>query len=155
MTTNNQIYRKCVAIALFNDERKVFAAERSDTKNAWQMPQGGIDEGETIEQAALRELKEEIGTSNIEILEITSTPIRYDWPEELKIKYHDNKYTGQEQYWVAAKFKGSNDEIKLDAHEDIEFNNWEWTDFKTMPDKIVPFKRDVYKQVVKLFSKYT
>lgn len=155
-TNNNSLpYRKCVGIALFNKDGKVFAAERKDINGAWQMPQGGIDDNENVKQAAIRELKEEIGTDNVEILDISKSVIRYEWPNNTNIEYYKNKYKGQEQYWVAARFKGDDSEIKLDEHDEIEFQDWKWVDLKDMPEIIVPFKKNVYIQVVKMFSKYS
>ena len=146
------LYRPCVGIALFNQEGKVFVGERIDTPNAWQMPQGGIDEGEDVKQAALRELKEEIGTDKAQIIKVADRKIRYELPDDLIAKLWNGKYRGQEQIWLAAKFTGIDSDIKLDAFEHPEFSSWQWVDIADTLDLIVPFKRNIYSQVIDMFS---
>lgn len=153
-TDQSDLYRPCVGIALFNKTGKVFVGERIDSPGAWQMPQGGIDKGETIERAALRELGEEVGTQNVEILEISQKKIRYDLPDNLRQTLWNGKYKGQEQNWVAAQFLGEDTEINLQAHKPAEFSNWQWVDLKNISDLIVPFKKETYKQVIDLFQKH-
>jgi putative (di)nucleoside polyphosphate hydrolase len=148
-------YRPCVGIALFNEEGKVFVGSRIDTPGAWQMPQGGIDPGEDLTKAAFRELLEEIGTNNIEILKIHETPLRYDLPDHLLGKLFDGKFRGQEQIWVAAKFKGNDEEIDINAHHLPEFDDWKWISLDNILDMIVPFKKDIYQQVIKAFNQYS
>ncbi len=147
-TLNNRPYRPCVGIALFNKDGKVFVGERIDTPGAWQMPQGGIDQGENIKIAALRELKEEIGTNNARLLTILPDTIKYDLPAPLKDTLWNGKYAGQEQTWVAMQFEGKDTDIILDADERPEFSKWQWVKIEETLDLIVPFKRDVYKQVI-------
>lgn len=141
-------YRPCVGIALFNKDGKVFVGERIDTPGAWQMPQGGIDRGEDIKAAAMRELKEEIGTNNARLLTILPNTIKYDLPPHLKETLWNGKYAGQEQTWVAMQFDGNDEDIILDADEHPEFSKWRWVNIEETLDLIVPFKRDVYKQVI-------
>lgn len=149
---SNLPYRSCVGIALFNKAGKVFVGERIDTPEAWQMPQGGIDEGEDIEIAALRELKEEIGSNNASLLKIHDQKICYDLPQELQEKLWNGQYAGQEQTWVAMRFNGEDSDIVLDADEHPEFSKWQWIDLDKTLDLIVPFKRETYKRVISAFN---
>lgn len=148
-------YRPCVGLAIFNRGGKVFVAERLDNNTAWQMPQGGIDEGEDLATAAFREMREEIGTDKAEILEVLETPLRYDLPPELLGKLWGGRYRGQEQTWIALQFTGNDSDIDLNAHEPAEFSRWQWVDLPQIVDLIVPFKRDTYAQLVKAFLKFT
>lgn len=149
---NNLPYRSCVGICLFNTEGKVFVGERIDTPGAWQMPQGGIDPNEDMLAAALRELKEEIGTNKAVLIKIHEEKIRYDLPEHLKNKLWGGKYTGQEQTWVAMRFEGEDTDIKLDADDRPEFSKWQWIDINDTLDLIVPFKRETYLKVIEAFK---
>lgn len=143
-------YRPCVGIALFNSAGLVFVGERIDTPGAWQMPQGGIDDGEDIAVAARRELKEEIGTDKIEILKILDQKLRYDLPPEMQKKLWGGKYRGQEQTWVAARFTGTDADIDITAHDPREFGRWQWVSLDKTIDLIVPFKKETYKKLVDL-----
>ena len=145
-------YRKCVGICLFNKQGQVFVGERIDTPNAWQMPQGGMDDGETVEQTALRELSEEVGTNKAKIINISDRKIRYDLPDNLINRFWNGKYRGQEQIWVAARFTGKDIDIKLDAFDPAEFNAWKWIDLPNTLDLIVPFKRYIYREVIDIFK---
>lgn len=148
----NLLYRPCVGIALFNTQGQVFVGERIDTQGAWQMPQGGIDEGEDIMHAALRELGEEIGTNKAEILMVGEQKLRYELPDRLVATLWDGKFRGQEQTWIAARFTGQDSDINLNAFDPPEFSNWQWVDFERSIDLIVPFKREIYENVIKMFS---
>lgn len=145
-------YRPCVGIALFNDDGKVFVGERIDTPGAWQMPQGGIDPGEEIIEAALRELGEEIGTSNAKIIATAPEKLRYDLPSNIANKLWNGQYRGQEQTWIAARFTGQDREINLTAFDPPEFLNWQWIELENTLDLIVPFKRDLYAQIIEMFA---
>lgn len=145
-------YRPCVGIALFNHKNRVFVGERIDTLGAWQMPQGGIDEGEDLEVAAFRELAEEIGSDKAEIIRIAPEKIRYDLPDDLIAKHWNSKYRGQEQTWVAARFTGDDSDITLDAHNPPEFKDWKWVALSEIVDLIVPFKRETYRKIITMFS---
>lgn len=162
MTNSKRLYRPCVGITLFNEQGNVFVGKRIDSKErinnvktVWQMPQGGIDPGETVEEAAFRELMEEVGTDQAEIIDIHPTPLRYDLPEYLLDKLWDGEFVGQEQTWVAMRFFGNDSDINLNAHNHPEFNDWRWISLKEILEHIVPFKRDVYKEVIKSFITYS
>ena len=146
-------YRRGVGIALFNDQGKVFAAERIDTPGAWQMPQGGIDKHEDPWPAALRELKEEIGTAKAERLAETDW-LRYDLPGDLLGHVWKGKYRGQEQKWFAARFTGRDSDIDLEADSHPEFSTWGWASLSELPELIVPFKRELYVSVVTAFASF-
>lgn len=145
-------YRLGVGIMLLNDKNKVFAARRIDTRaEAWQMPQGGIDEGETPQQAAMRELEEETGTTQAEIIAESRDWVYYDLPNELVTKIWGGKYRGQKQKWFAMRFIGQDADINIDTAEP-EFLEWKWVDMHTLPGLIVPFKKALYTQLVEEFA---
>lgn len=149
-------YRPCVGIMLVNAEGHVFVGKRIDNKegDAWQMPQGGIDEGEELHPAALRELAEETGVPPelVTIIAESREEHFYDLPDELAGKLWGGKYRGQRQKWLLLRFGGVDADIRLDAHEPAEFCEWRWVEPASLPDLIVPFKKRVYRQVVEEFS---
>ncbi len=145
-------YRACAGIVLFNSAGKVFVGERIDTPGAWQFPQGGIDDGESVEVAAFRELKEEVGTDQAEIIRIAEQTICYDLPDTLIQSLWGAKYRGQEQSWVAMHFTGTDKDINLNSFDPPEFSAWEWVVLEEAVERIVPFKRAVYQQVIALFA---
>jgi putative (di)nucleoside polyphosphate hydrolase len=145
-------YRPCVGIMLFNKDGKVFVGKRIDqTVEGWQMPQGGIDKGEAPKQAALRELKEEVGTAKAEIIGEMDDWVTYDLPKHLVGVAFHGKYRGQRQKWFALRFTGKDSDIDLTAHEP-EFSDYRWVSLAALPDLIVPFKRDTYKAVIAAFK---
>lgn len=145
-------YRPCVGMMVFNHRRKVFVGQRLDNPiDAWQMPQGGIDEGEDPRAAAIRELSEEIGTANVEIVAETEDWLRYDLPEALIGKLWKGRYRGQEQKWFVMRFLGDDKEIDLQTHHP-EFAAWKWVDITSLPDLIVPFKQSLYRELVRRFQ---
>lgn len=152
MSYSDLPYRPCVGIVLFNREGKVFVGERIDTPGAWQMPQGGIDKGETVEESAFRELKEEVGTDQADIARICEKKMYYDLPRHLLGRLWNGKYRGQVQTWVALTFTGSDEDIVLDYHHDPEFRDWCWIEFRDVLDFAVPFKRNTYESVLEEFN---
>lgn len=149
-------YRRSVAIALFNTRGQVFMGSRLDTQEAWQMPQGGIEPGEDILTAALRELEEEVGLppNTIEILEVLPQILRYDLPEEVRAHLWSGLYKGQAQTWVAARLIGGEEQINLTLHQKPEFGAWRWIDLHKAPNMTISFKREIYQIVAKAFSHY-
>ena len=147
-------YRPCVGIALFNKKGEVFVGERIDNPGAWQMPQGGIDQGEDVEGAAFREMKEEIGTDQAELIEIASEKLSYDLPPHLLGRLWKNKYRGQEQTWVALRYTGNDEDINLYAHNPPEFKAWKWVSIDNVLDSTVSFKRKTYEDVINMFRKH-
>lgn len=144
-------YRMGVGVVLFNAEGLVFVGRRIDqTAEAWQLPQGGIDEGETPRQAALRELKEEVGTDKARIIAETRDWIDYDLPPDLVGSVWKGRYRGQRQKWFAARFLGADSDIDI-ATKHPEFDAWRWAPFDQIPQLIVPFKRDLYRRIVEEF----
>jgi putative (di)nucleoside polyphosphate hydrolase len=148
-------YRPCAGIMLVNGGGRVFVGQRIDPSahGFWQMPQGGIDPGEDIEAAALRELHEETGiaASLVDLVHRTASPLRYDLPPELIGKVWKGKYRGQEQHWFLARFFGDDSHIDLEAHEHAEFSEYRWVEPERLPDLIVPFKRAVYAALLEEF----
>ena len=139
---------------LFNRKGDVFVAERLDNPGAWQMPQGGIDEGEDPEVAVFREMEEEIGTRNARILGMMKDWVRYDIPDRTSRKLWGGKYRGQQQKWIALEFMGDDRDIDLEAHHDPEFSQWKWVHISDLLDYVVSFKRDVYRRVMEEFTPY-
>ncbi|MCF8496685.1 MAG: RNA pyrophosphohydrolase [Alphaproteobacteria bacterium] len=155
---NDQSYRPCVGIALFNKDGLVFVGERIDTPGAWQMPQGGIDAGETIEETAFRELLEEVGTDKAEILAIAPEKLRYDLPGNLleadterKVLW-EGKFRGQEQTWVAMRFTGEDSDIDLARHTEPEFSSFRWVTPAQAVELAIPFKRETYRKAFEFFN---
>jgi putative (di)nucleoside polyphosphate hydrolase len=141
-------YRRGVGILLLNAEEKVFVAKRIDTTSeAWQMPQGGIDEGEAPQVAAMRELLEETGTDKATILGESPHWLRYDLPPQLVPRLWGGRFRGQEQKWFVMRFTGADADVNI-ATEHPEFLKWKWAEVATLPDLIVPFKRPLYEQIV-------
>ena len=145
-------YRPGVGLMLLNRENKVFVAQRIDTAiAAWQMPQGGIDEGEDPRDAALRELEEEIGTDKAEIIAESRRWFDYDLPRDLVPKVWHGRYRGQTQKWFALRFLGEDSDIDIET-EDPEFSAWKWAAHEELPGFIVPFKLQLYRAVLKEFA---
>ena len=143
-------YRPGVGVMLANAAGLVWVGRRIDTPDGWQMPQGGIDDGEAAAAAALRELHEEIGTDRAEIIAESKDWYRYDLPPHLLGKAWKGRYRGQEQRWFLLRFTGSDADIDI-ATEHPEFDAWQWVAPGALCDLIVPFKRAVYEQVVAEF----
>lgn len=149
-TTQN--YRPSVGIMLLNSRDQVFVGKRRRTAgDAWQMPQGGIESGEEPLAAALRELKEEIGTDNARLIGESKSWLFYEWPTYLLNEVPENRWRGQRQKWFAMRFLGSDSDINVET-EVPEFSDWKWVDVRSLPDLIVSFKRLVYLSVLEEFQ---
>lgn len=148
------LYRPNVGIVLFNRDGRVWYGRRAGTPGPWnwQFPQGGVDEGEDIEAAARRELREETGVHSIELLSRTEDWIAYAFPEGLGGPKAWKGHAGQKQRWFAYRFTGLDSEIDLASHGEPEFDAWRWGDLADAPELIVPFKRAAYEQVVAAFG---
>ena len=146
-------YRPCVGIVLINNG-SIFAGQRLDYKSdAWQMPQGGIEENESPIRAAIRELKEETGIKkkHIKIILESKNWINYDLPKELIPKLWNGKFVGQSQKWFAMEFLGSDSDVNINT-KNPEFSKWQWMTKNKLLDSIVPFKKKVYENIFSQFS---
>ena len=139
--------RNGVGIVVLNKNNKVFVAKRIDNpKNFWQMPQGGVDEGEDYLTAAYRELKEETSMKDVELIKELDGMITYELPEHLLGIIWKGKYRGQKQKWFIMRFLGNDDDINLKTDKP-EFLEWKWIDLDTITDVVVDFKLHVYKEL--------
>ncbi|MBR0656856.1 RNA pyrophosphohydrolase [Plastoroseomonas arctica] len=151
-------YRPNVGAVLFNAEGLILVARRADMPNAegapggWQLPQGGMDEGEDPRTAVLRELAEEIGTDRAEIIAEHPDWFTYDLPPELIGKALKGKYRGQRQKWFALRFMGVDADIRLDLDPHPEFDAWRWVPLAELPSLAVPFKRAIYEALARDFA---
>jgi putative (di)nucleoside polyphosphate hydrolase len=157
-------YRPCVGITLFNRDglvflgRRRFGPETGMLKHAWQMPQGGIDPGETPLEAAKRELYEETNIRSVGLLGENEPWLAYDIPTPLAGLAWKGRYRGQRQKWFAFRFEGDESEIDVErpgggAHKP-EFEAWRWEAIERVPELIIPFKREVYEEVTSAFRRY-
>ena len=149
-------YRRGVGVMLLNHKGEVFVGARIDnTDEAWQMPQGGIDKGEEPWGTALRELEEETGIPPhlVERIAECSERMKYDLPDELQGKLWGGKWKGQDQDWFLARFLGRDSDVNIDT-EDAEFRDWKWIEPAQLPELIVPFKRELYRQLLREFADY-
>lgn len=145
-------YRPGVGMMIINNDNKIFLGKRIDTRiEAWQMPQGGIDIGETPSSAALREMSEEIGTNEGFILAESKYWYSYDLPKFLIPKLWNGSFRGQKQKWFLIRFTGEDKDININAHTP-EFSEWRWASFLELPDIIIPFKRKLYQAVLNEFE---
>lgn len=147
-------YRPCVGLVVLNAEGQIFAGQRVDNMaDAWQMPQGGIDEGESPRDAALRELEEETGISPdaVDVLRESAYWHPYELPRTLITKLWNGRFRGQTQRWFALRYLGPDEAIRIDTDEP-EFRSWAWMSHEVLIGKIVPFKRDTYTQVFHEFD---
>ena len=139
--------RNGVGVVILNSENKVFVAKRIDNpKNFWQMPQGGVDDGENYYKAALRELKEETSIKSISLIKEIDGFISYNLPNNLVSIIWKGKYKGQKQKWFIMKFTGEDSEININTKKP-EFLDWKWVDPETITDTVVDFKLKVYEQL--------
>ncbi len=154
-------YRPCVGLAVFNRDglvfigRRIDGPEHVDRTHAWQMPQGGIDDGEQPWEAAVRELREETNIRSVERIGQIAEWLNYDIPREIVGQAWKGKYRGQTQKWFAARFTGADGEIDVlhpDGAQEPEFNDWRWERLQNVPELVVPFKRAVYDRVAGEFQ---
>jgi putative (di)nucleoside polyphosphate hydrolase len=150
--SNDLPYRACVGVVLADAQGRIFTGERIDTPGAWQMPQGGIDDGETPEIAAFRELEEETGVPQAcaQIEAEHDGWITYDLPDHLIGKLWKGRYRGQKQRWFLLRFQGDDTDIQIEQPHP-EFAKWRWSTPDEVIENIVPFKRDVYETVIQSF----
>lgn len=150
------LYRPNVGVVLFNRDGKVWFGRRAktDAPHNWQFPQGGVDTGEELEHAALRELKEETGVSSASLLGRTQDWMAYDFPRGWTGSKAMRGWRGQKQVWFALKFEGEDAEVNLNAHQPPEFDAWRWADLEETVDLVVPFKRAAYEQVIAAFRPF-
>ena len=149
-------YRPCAGVMLLNRDGQVFVGQRIDTTvEAWQMPQGGIDDGEDAETAAIRELGEEIGVTPDQVALIAVAPgeFYYDLPPELVGQVWKGKWRGQRQRWFLFRFLGEDSDVNI-ATAHPEFRTWRWIDPADLPRLIVPFKKALYEQVLAAFAEH-
>ncbi len=149
-------YRRNVGVMVMNAEGQVWVGQRKDRfREYWQMPQGGVDKDEDAQAAALRELEEETGILPhlVEVVSETAGWLPYDLPHDVVPTIWNGKYRGQEQKWFLLRFLGEDDQVNIDT-DHPEFSRWKWLDPAELADAIVPFKRDVYVQVLKEFDEY-
>ena len=150
------LYRPCVGVMLVNAAGKAFVGKRIDNQEGdwWQMPQGGVDEGEDCDTALLRELAEETGAraEHVEVLGKLPAELFYELPDDLQGKLWGGRYLGQRQTWYLARFTGSDSDIDIAAHDPPEFCEWKWVEPALLPELIVPFKREVYRAIVAGFA---
>jgi len=148
------LYRRGVGVMLLNESRHVWVGARCDNPDdAWQMPQGGMDDGEEPWATALRELEEETGIAPHLVERIAEAPerLRYELPEDIRGKLWRGRWIGQEQDWYLCRFLGRDSDVNI-ATDHPEFREWRWVEPHRLPDLIVPFKRDLYRALVTHFS---
>src|SRR5256885_14726583 len=149
-------YRRGVGVMLLNRDDKVFVGARIDnTDEAWQMPQGGIDADEEPWATALREVEEETGIPPHLVERVSTCPerLKYDLPPELRGKLWGGKYVGQDQDWYLARFLGTDEDVNI-ATDHPEFREWKWVEPRQLPDLIVPFKRELYRRLLREFAQH-
>ena len=154
--SNEELYRRGVGVMLLNDSGKVFVGARIDNPDdAWQMPQGGIDEGEDPWGTALRELEEDTGIPPRLVERVSKCPerLKYRLPDELIGVVWKEPWVGQDQDWFLARFLGTDADINI-ATDTPEFREWRWVAPADLPELIVPFKRDLYRRLLREFAPY-
>ena len=152
------LYRPNVGVALFNTKGLVWIGRRIDVRDefCWQMPQGGIDHGENVTAAALRELREETGIPAhlTKPLGAVDGWLTYDFPPHVRARKPKRKWVGQKQKWVALRFIGQDNDVDIAADDHQEFDDWRWERLEALPEMIIPWKRSVYKDVTTAFAQF-
>lgn len=150
------LYRPNVGVVLFNAEGRVWLGRRPGAPEPynWQFPQGGVDDGEDLLDAARRELAEETGVVSTRFLARTEGWIVYDFPPEYAGSKAARGWKGQRQVWFAFRFEGDEAEVRLDQHHEIEFDKWRWADLSEAAGLVAPFKRPAYEQVTAAFASF-
>ena len=144
------LYRRNVGLMLISRDRRIFVGRRIKPQDSWQMPQGGVDDGETPIEAACRELWEEVGTTKALLLRESAQWLTYEVPESLRPSNWNGRWHGQAQRWFALAFIGRHSDIDITAHNQ-EFDAWQWVTAGEMLERIIPFKRATYVAVVEEF----
>lgn len=149
-------YRPNVGVVLFHSDGRVWLGQRMNTPGPhnWQFPQGGVDDGEDLADAARRELAEETGATSVSYLGRTDDWIHYDFPKNHGGPKAFRGWKGQKQVWFAFRFDGDDSEFDLASHGEPEFDAWRWAYLEEAPDLIVPFKRAAYEVVVEAFAQF-
>jgi|TARA_B110001454_G_scaffold100057_1_gene94505 putative (di)nucleoside polyphosphate hydrolase len=147
-------YRLCVGMMILNQNNEILVGRRLDHPSGyWQMPQGGIDQNEIPEEAVWREMMEEIGTNNADLIHTSSQWLNYEIPKDtLKTLPWGERYVGQTQKWFVFRFTGKNTDINVGT-ENPEFSEWKWTNQNTLTNNAVPFKKNLYEKVLQEFKK--
>jgi len=156
MTDDLALYRPNVGVVLFHPDGRVWLGRRANTPAPynWQFPQGGVDAGEDLHEAALRELAEETGVTSVTLLGRTDGWLAYDFPPDHKGSKIAKGWKGQRQVWFALRFDGEDSEVDLKAHLPAEFEDWRWTTIDEATRLIVPFKREIYLAVAEAFRDF-